>query len=69
MIWISGTALSGCLISCCTTGGIDMRMMRCSVRPIAPDTPNYAQNAQRYVVPSYIMLGVRGASNSNSLSG
>jgi hypothetical protein len=40
----------------------DMRIMRCSLRPIAPDTPNYAQNAQRYVGPSYIMLGVRGAS-------
>lgn len=26
----------------------------------APDTPKYAQNAQRYVMPSYIMLGVRG---------
>ncbi len=26
----------------------------------APDTPGYAQNAQRYVMPSYIMLGVRG---------
>ena len=26
----------------------------------APDTPSYAQNAQRYVMPSYIMLGVRG---------
>lgn len=26
----------------------------------APDTPKYAQNTQRYVMPSYIMLGVRG---------
>lgn len=26
----------------------------------APDTPAYAQKAQRYVVPSYIMVGVRG---------
>jgi TonB-dependent receptor len=26
----------------------------------APDTPKHAQNAQRYVMPSYIMLGVRG---------
>lgn len=26
----------------------------------APDTPKYAQNTQRYVTPSYIMLGVRG---------
>lgn len=26
----------------------------------APDTPKYAQNAQHYVVPSYIMFGVRG---------
>ncbi len=26
----------------------------------APDTPKYAQNAQRYVMPSYFMLGVRG---------
>jgi TonB-dependent receptor len=26
----------------------------------APDTPKYAQNAQRYVMPSYLMLGVRG---------
>jgi TonB-dependent receptor len=26
----------------------------------APDTPGYAQRSQRYVVPSYLMLGVRG---------
>jgi len=26
----------------------------------APDTPKFAQNAQRYVMPSYIMMGVRG---------
>lgn len=26
----------------------------------APDTPAYAQKAQRYVIPSYIMAGVRG---------
>ncbi len=26
----------------------------------APDTPGFAQRAQRYVVPSYIMFGVRG---------
>lgn len=33
----------------------DLRVMR-----RAPDTPAFARNAQRYVIPSYIMVGVRG---------